>query len=85
MRDLLTDMGLSIDRPGWEKDLRIHEAICGVGEPVVVTGRARWEIDAEAGASGYRDVSRRLRMSPTSFGRLVVTDDPKVLQRSRIG
>jgi len=82
MRTLLEELGVSTQRPGWQNDLRIHEAICGVGEPIVAAGRGQWEIDTSQGATGYREVSRRPRLRSMSMGRLVVTDDRAVLRRS---
>ena len=83
MRGLLESMGVSTDSPGWQDEVRIHEAVCAIGEPVVVVARGHWEIDTARSAGGYRESGRRLRLGPMDMERLVVTDDRRMLRRSR--
>lgn len=62
-------------------DMRLREAVLGVGEVVAVVGAGVREADPDAGpAAGYREAgATRLRLTGTKRFPLAISDDPRVL------
>ena len=64
---------------GVHKQLGYYEAILQESDMVAVYGQAKWEPDPDPESAGddYRDRPKRLRMTATPDGSLLISDDPK--------
>lgn len=81
IRAILTKLDVETTHPGWDHDVRIQEAVCLPGEPVVVAAKGEWELDPRARAGAYREVGRALRLGGTPAD-MIVTKDRWVLRRT---
>lgn len=81
-RSFLEARGESTKGLFFNRELRYREGVLEEGEEVSVLGVGRWEPDPEpgsAGARGYRGQALRLRVREAPDGRLLITDDPSLL------
>jgi hypothetical protein len=64
----------------FNKNLRYREGVFEPGDRITVLGLARWEQDPDptSAGTGYRDVPKRLVVSPRKDGPVLASDEPEL-------